>query len=709
MDSIEFLAQTLQIKPSQVQAVLQLLEEGATIPFIARYRKEKTGNLNEEVIRQIEQQYAYQENLKERKEDVIRLIEEKGLLTPEVKSRIEACTKLAEVEDIYRPYKEKKHTKASAALEAGLGPLADAIRKPPKNATWDTLLAPYREKTGMSDDQLKENAGYIIAQQISDNPDNRNRMKKWILKNGTLTSKLKKDVEDTKYQIYHDFSSSFNKLKPHQILAINRAEKEKIITVSIDLDNDEAMAKLLPPNQNRYPLTKELVSEAAKDGWKRLLFPSLQREIRRDYTETAEGSAIDTFKSNLENLLMTRPLGATRVLGFDPAFRTGCKLAVLDEQGNVEHIGVIYPHTGKAQREEAKMILANIIRDFRIQYIAIGNGTASRESEAFVAEVLKQFPDVKYAIVSEAGASVYSASKLAIEEFPDLTVEKRSAVSIGRRIQDPLSELVKIDPKSIGIGEYQHDVNQKQLSEALDFVTEKVVNNVGVNVNTASPSILKYVSGMNKPAITKLIAARKETPITSRAQIAQIKGISDKIYEQSIGFIRVPESKNLLDHTGIHPESYGTAMKILDELGLDIKDMRTPAFETALKKASPGALVKKTGSDMYTVMDILSELIHPGLDPRDSLDGPILKSDILKYEDLKVGMALEGTVRNVTSFGAFIDIGLHNDGLVHISKMASHYVKDPKDVVSVGDIVTCYVLDVNPKTEKVSLSLLPQA
>lgn len=711
MESVEILAQELQLNPANIQGVLDMFAEGATIPFIARYRKEQTGGLDEETLLKIQQEYAYQENLKERKEAVLRLIEEKGLLTDEVRKRIEACTKLAQVEDLYRPYKEKKLTKASAAIAAGLEPLAKQIAACPAKGDWDSLLAAWTEKTGKTADELKEQAGYIIAQNFSDDPDNRERMKKWLLKNASLKSALKKDVEDTKYEMYHDFSSPVRMIKPHQVMAMNRAEKEKVITVSLVFDDAHPSFPLLKlPKKANQSFAADYVKACIQDGWKRLLLPSLTREIRRELLEDAQNNAIETFQVNLENLLMTRPLGACRVLGFDPGYAHGCKLAMLDEYGNMLDTMVVYPFVrGDKAAQAAEAQVARWIKDYQAQYIAIGNGTASRESEAFIAKLIRDhdFKDVKYAIVSEAGASVYSASDLAREEFPDLEVEKRSAVSIGRRIQDPLSELVKIDPKSIGVGEYQHDVNQKQLSGALDFVTQKVVNAVGVNINTASPAILAYISGLKKPAINSLVKARKDKPIASRREIAGLKGISDKVYEQCIGFIRVPESDEPLDATGIHPESYRIAYQILDLLHLDPHDMRTPEFRQAIRKASPIRLAKQCSSDTYTIKDILKELANPGLDPRDSLDGPMLRSDILSLKDLKPGMALQGTVRNVTSFGAFIDIGLHSDGLVHVSKMADHRIHDPKEVVSLGDIVTCYVLNIDEARERVSLSLIP--
>ena len=680
---IEQLASTLKISTKQIGEVLSLLSEGATIPFIARYRKERTGNLNEDQIRAIEEQYKYQENLLKRKEDVIRLIDEKGLLTEEIKNSVLACTKLTEIEDVYRPYKEKKKTKATEAIKAGLEPLAKKIMAFPTKGSMETLASGYN----MDVNKAVEGASYIIAEWISDNANTRKYIRNYVYNNGLITSKLKpKAVDENKlYEMYYNFSERIKYAKHFHILAMNRGEDQKILSVGLEYDLDYIQAN----QENKWIKNKEsyvvdVVKASIKDSLKRLIMPSIEREIRSELTDNASKKAIETFQANLENLLLTRPVKNSRVLGFDPAFRTGCKLAVLDCS--------------------AKKML-ELIDKYNIDLIAIGNGTASRESEKFVSEVIKG-TKVKYVIVSEAGASVYSASPLAKEEFPDLTVEKRSAVSIGRRIQDPLSELVKIDPKSIGIGEYQHDVNQKELNESLDFTVSKVVNEVGVNVNTASKSILKYISGLTKSVIEKIYKAKEERAFTSREDLKKVKGISDKVYEQAVGFLRV-KGANPLDNTGIHPESYELTNKLLKELNLDIKDINSVAFKDVLSKANVKELSMKLESDTFTIEDIIKELSTPGLDPRDSLEAPILKSDILELKDLKVGMELQGTVRNVTSFGAFVDIGLHDDGLVHISKMAKTFVKDPKEVVNVGDIVTVYVCDVDKDKQKVALSLIP--
>lgn len=701
---IEQLASTLKISTKQIEEVLSLLSEGATIPFIARYRKERTGNLNEDQIRAIEEQYKYQENLLKRKEDVIRLIDEKGLLTEEIRNSVLACSKLTEIEDVYRPYKEKKKTKATEAIKAGLEPLAKKIMAFPIKGSIEALASGYN----MDVDKALEGASYIIAEWISDNANTRKYIRNYVYNNGLITSKLKpKAVDENKlYEMYYNFSERIKYAKHFHILAMNRGEEKKILSVGLEYDLDYIQAN----QENKWIKNKEsyvvdVVKASIKDSLKRLIMPSIEREIRSELTDNASKKAIETFQANLENLLLTRPVKNSRVLGFDPAFRTGCKLAVLDYSGALLEIAVIYPHEPHNDKAGSAKKMLELIDKYNIDLIAIGNGTASRESEKFVSEVIKG-TKVKYVIVSEAGASVYSASPLAKEEFPDLTVEKRSAVSIGRRIQDPLSELVKIDPKSIGIGEYQHDVNQKELNESLDFTVSKVVNEVGVNVNTASKSILKYISGLTKSVIEKIYKAKEERAFTSREDLKKVKGISDKVYEQAVGFLRV-KGANPLDNTGIHPESYELTNKLLKELNLDIKDINSVAFKDVLSKANVEELSTKLESDTFTIEDIIKELSTPGLDPRDSLQAPILKSDILELKDLKVGMELQGTVRNVTSFGAFVDIGLHDDGLVHISKMAKTFVKDPKEVVNVGDIVTVYVCDVDKDKQKVALSLIP--
>lgn len=701
---LKILTNDLGLPSKNIQAVLDLLQEGATIPFIARYRKEKTGNMNEDQIKEIESQFSYQNNLMQRKEDVIRLIEEKGLLNEELRSKILSARKLVEVEDLYRPYKEKKKTKASEAIAKGLLPLAEAILSQKQTSLKDLVFA----YSKLPAEEALEGAGYIIAEKISEDADLRVWIRDQILKYGSIASKIKKDAEDPKhtYEIYYDFSCRLKRLKHFQTLALNRGEKEKILNVHLEYDLDSIQRYASQRWIRSSSPAQPFLQDAIKDALKRLILPSIQREIRSMLSEEADDKAIQTFSINLEHLLLTRPFKKARVLGFDPAFRTGCKLAVLDENGNVLAIDVIYPAAPHNDFEGSKKKIVSLLKKYNVDLIAIGNGTASRESERFVSTVLKEFPSVKYVIVSEAGASVYSASKLAQDEFPDLSVEKRSAISIGRRIQDPLSELVKIEPKSIGVGEYQHDVNQKKLQEMLDFTTQKIVNQVGVPINTASKSILSYVSGLNKRAINALYAYKEKTPITSRKQIREIRGISDATYEQCVGFLRIPESENILDRTGIHPESYALTQELLDRLGLDLKDRQERHFLRKLAIANIDQLALDLKSDPYTIQDIIKELSHPGRDVRETLEAPLLKSGILELKDLTIGMKLEGTVRNVVSFGAFVDIGLHEDGLVHISKLADRFVSDPNEIVHVGDIVSCTVIGIDPIKERVQLSLL---
>ncbi len=701
---IKTLSETTDISEKQITATLKLLEEGCTIPFIARYRKELTNNLDEEQIKLINDEYKRNLNLLERKESVIALIDEKGLLTDELKKEIMASTKLTEVEDIYRPFKEKKKTKASEAIKLGLEPLAKKIMSFPTTGNIESLASGYNMEVNIA----IENASYIIAEWISDNAYYRKWIRGFIYNTGIIKTKAKKNMQDeTKtYEMYYDFSENVKYLKHYRCLAINRAEKEKVITVNIDFDIDKVTEHLENKIiKNKDSFVVDIVKNAIKDALKRLIIPSVEREIRNEITEKSEEKAIKTFGKNLENLLLTRPIKGRVVLGFDPAFRTGCKLAVIDEQGNLLEVKVIYPNEPKNDIIGSTKTLRELIDKYNIKLIAIGNGTASRESEAFVAEAIKGL-DVKYIIVSEAGASIYSASKLAIEEFPDLTVEKRSAISIGRRVQDPLSELVKIDAKSIGVGEYQYDVNQHNLTEALDYSVMSIVNKVGVNLNTASRSILKYISGMNKKAIDGIMDFKSKNNFINRESLLKVKGITEKIYEQAIGFLRVPNSTNPLDNTGIHPENYKDTEKILEYLNLKIEDIRETHFKETLENANAKNIADNNNINIFVVESILKELKNPGLDPRDELEMPLLKSDVLKIEDLTVGMSLEGTVRNVASFGAFVDIGLKNDALIHISKLSKNFVKDPSDIVSVGDIIKCYVDKIDLEKKQVSLSVV---
>ena len=701
---INNMAKELNIKNIQIEKTLKLLEEGNTIPFIARYRKEVTGNLDEQQIRQINEVYEYGVNLLKRKEDVIRLIDEKGLLTDELQEQIMKANKLVEVEDLYRPYKEKKKTKATEAIKNGLEPLAKQIMAYTTKPLED-LIKPFINENVKDEKSALEGASYIIAEWISDNAYYRKWIRNFTYKTGIVITKLKKNaIDDNKvYEMYYDFKESVKYAKAYRVLAINRAEKEKIITVNIDVDKDRIINYLEEKTIKKEGPYNYLIKEAIKDSYKRLIGPSVEREIRSELTEKAEDEATDNFSKNLENLLMQRPMKEKMVLGFDPAYRTGCKLAVIDGTGKKLDIKVIYPHEPKNEKEKSKRILLDLIDKYNIDIIAIGNGTASRESESFVAETIKEAKrKVEYIIVSEAGASVYSASKLAIEEFPDLHVEERSAISIARRLQDPLSELVKIDPESIGVGLYQHDIPDKKLSTSLDFVVSKAVNSVGVNINTASRSLLKYVSGLTKTNIDKLIKYRDENgKIKSREIIKKL--LTPKTYTQAVGFLRIPDGTTILDATDIHPESYSVVLKLLDKLNLSLEEIGTEKMNINIDLKQTA---KELNTDIYTLEDIVKSLKKPNRDPRDEMPRPLLKSDVLHLEDLKLGMHLQGTVRNVTPFGAFIDIGLKNDGLAHISKLTDKFIKHPMEVVNVGDIVDCYVDEIHTDKNKVSLSLL---
>ena len=713
-DIIKDIANNLNIGENQVSVVLSLLSEGNTIPFIARYRKEATGALNEEEIRSINEVYEYQVNLLKRKEDVIRLIDEKGLLTDEIKNSIINCTKLVEVEDVYRPYKEKKKTKATEAIKNGLEPLAKMMMAFPTTGNIENLCKKFINDKILDTESAVQGASYIIAEWISDNAYYRKWIRRYFYNNGVVVSKLKKGaVDDNKtYEIYYDFSEAVKYIKPHRILAINRGEKEKVLNVSIDVNKDEIISyleKKLIKNDKSYVVS--YVKDAIADAYKRLIEPSIEREIRAELTEKGDAAAIENFSKNLEALLLTPPLKEKVVLAFDPGFVNGCKLAVIDKTGKYLDSTVIKPFLKSDEEKRITMsqeVVAQLIKKYNVEIIAIGNGTASRESEKFCADMIKKYNlACKYVIVSEAGASIYSASPQAIEEFPDLAVEKRSAVSIGRRLQDPLAELVKIPPEGIGVGLYQHDVSQKNLSESLDFVVEKCVNSVGVNVNTASPSLLKYVSGITKSAINKIISYREKMGrISSREELKKEKILTPKAYEQAIGFLRVTEGDNILDTTAIHPESYGIATSLLKDLGFNVKDIGTKRLIDALDNIDVEKVATKYNTDKYTFDDVIASLKKPNLDPRDNYPQPILKSDALDIKDLYVGEKLQGTVRNVVDFGLFIDIGLHEDGLAHISKLSTNYVKHPSDLFSVGDIVDCYVDEINLEKNKVSLSLI---
>ena len=707
-DIIKQIALELNIRIEQVKSTLKMLEDGNTIPFIARYRKEVTGNLDEEQIRSISEVYEYQVNLLKRKEDVIRLIDEKGLLTDKIKTEVMNASKLVEVEDLYRPYKEKKKTKATEAIKNGLEGLAKIILSFPKELyAVDKFL---NDNVKTKEDAI-EGAKYIIAEYISDNAYYRKWIRNDIYNNSKIVTKKKKNAVDEKkvYEMYYDYSEDVKYIKPHRVLAVNRGEKEGVLSVSLEYNKEyiyNYLEKKLIKDENSECAV--YVKDAIVDSYKRLIGPSVEREIRSELTEKSEEGAIEVFAKNLENYLLTPPMKDKMILGLDPAYRTGCKLAVIDYTGQMLDIKVIYPHEPKNDFEGSKKIVLDLIDKYNIDVIAIGNGTASRESETFIANVIKDAKrSVSYIIVNEAGASVYSASKLAIEEFPNLHVEERSAISIARRLQDPLSELVKIDSKSIGVGQYQHDVKEKNLNEALDFVVSKSVNNVGVNINTASASILKYISGLTKKSIEKIIDFRnKHGRFNSRNELIDNKILSAKAYEQSIGFMRVLDGSNPLDKTSIHPESYNKTTKLLESIGMNYDSLGTEELISKLDNINIDDYSKKLDIDIYTLEDIINSLKKPNRDPRDDFDKPILKSDVLHIEDLKKGMELEGTVRNVVDFGAFIDIGIKNDGLVHISKITDRYIKHPSEVLSVGDIVTCYVDEVFLDKGKVALSLI---
>lgn len=713
---IKEIANNLNITDKQVEVVLSLLSEGNTVPFIARYRKEATGALDEETIRSINEVYLYQVNLLKRKEDVIRLIDEKGMLTDELKDSIMKCTKLVEVEDLYRPYKEKKKTKATEAIAMGLEPLAKMMMSFPINGSLEDMASKFVKDKVKNVDEAITGAKYIIAEWVSDNASYRKWIRSYFYKNGIITSKIRKNAldENKVYEMYYDYSEPVKWIKPHRVLALNRGEKEKVLTVSIDVDKEGVLSyleKKIIKNEKSFVVGS--VKEAIEDSYKRLIAPSIEREIRAELSEKGEEAAIDNFGKNLEALLLTPPMKEQVVLAFDPGFVNGCKLAVIDKNGKYLDSTVIKPFLNSNNEERirlSKEVVVQLIKRYHVDIIAIGNGTASRESEKFCADMIREYKlDCKYVIVSEAGASIYSASPVAAEEFPNLAIEKRSAVSIGRRLQDPLAELVKIPPEGIGVGLYQHDVSQKKLSSSLDFVVEKCVNSVGVNVNTASNSLLSYVSGLTKKACQKLIEYREKVgKIMSRDEIQKKKLLSDKVYEQAIGFLRIPDGDNPLDKTAIHPESYDIANTLLKDLGFDISDIGSLELIDALNKIDVRSYVEKLETDQYTLEDVILSLKKPNLDPRDEMPQPLLRSDVLDIKDLTVGMKLQGTVRNVVDFGAFIDIGLHNDGLAHISKLTDKYIKHPSEVVSVGDIVDCYVDDISLEKGKVSLSLLPR-
>lgn len=708
---IKKVSNKINIKDKQIKAVINLLSEGATIPFIARYRKEATGNLNEEELRLIETEYNYILNLEQRKEDVKRLIDEKGMLTEELVKAINECQKLSEVEDIYAPFKEKRKTKGTEAIKMGLEPLAKIIMTLP-NKPREEIAKDFLNDQVKTIDEAMINAGYIIADWISDKPKYRKYIRNYYWYNGKVSTKIKKNAEDPNkvYEIYYDFEQKITYMKPHQTLAINRAVKEKIITYSLKVE-DKKILEYLKENiigNKKSPLIKDMESYIT-DAWKRLLEPSLERDIKAELYDLASEFGIEEFGNNLENLLLTPPIKGSVVMGFDPAFRTGCKLAVLSPTGEVLEIGVIYPHEPKKEVAEAKKKMLELINKHNVKIIAIGNGTASRESEAFVANLIKENQlAVKFVIVSEAGASVYSASNLAKKEFPDYSVEQRSAVSIGRRLQDTLSEIVKIDPKSIGVGLYQHDLKQKELDEELSFIVSKVVNKVGVNLNNASESILNYISGLNKNIIKKILEYRKtKGKIKSRKELEKIES-NAKAFEQSVGFLRIFDGDNPLDKTNIHPEDYEIVLKILKCYNIDVASVGTDYMKKAIENLASENIEEKYKISTEKWNLIKDNLVNGVIDPRDEVKQMTLRSDILSIDDLQIGMSLEGTVRNVTSFGAFIDIGLHDDALVHISKMSKSFIKHPNEVLKVGDIINVYISEIDKDKGRVNLSLIKE-
>lgn len=708
---INLTAKTLHIHKDQVKAVLNLLSEGATVPFIARYRKEVTGALNEDQIRAIAKEYDYALKLKERKEDVIRLIEEKGMMNDELKKAILEASKLTEVEDYYRPYKEKKKTRATIAIAKGLEPLANWMLQLPAQGDLEKEASKYLSDDVTSVQEAIDGAKDIIAEKISDEAKYRQYTKNLINKTGILTTKLKKNAVDEKgiYAMYYDYSERIKNLREHRILAINRGEKEKILSVSFDIDKErfyDYIDHMIV--SNKKSVVNAIIKECVKDAFDRLIRPSIEREIRNELTQRAEDKSLSLFSTNLEHLLMQAPLKDKYVLGLDPGFRTGCKLAAVDPTGKVLGIDKCYISLPKKDHQQDEATLLRMIKDYHIEVIAMGNGTASRESEAWIAAFIKKYHlDVQYVIVSEAGASVYSASKLAKEEFPDFAVEERSAVSIARRLQDPLAELVKIDPKSISVGQYQHDMNQKALDEQLDFVVEKVVNQVGVNINTASPSLLQYVSGLSGATAKNIVKYREENGMfKDRKEVLEVPKLGPKTYEQAVGFLRIPEGNNILDETAIHPDNYDDAMRFLDYLHLSIGDIGTKKMQDVLKTLNQDQARETLHFSTYLLEDLMEAFKAPSRSPRDEYEAPVLRSDVLTLDDLQLNMKLSGTVRNVVDFGAFVDIGLHEDGLVHISKMSKRHIKHPLEVVNVGDIVDVYVIDIDKKRNRVGLSMI---
>lgn len=699
----------------QILSVLDLLKDGNTVPFIARYRKEATGTLDEVQIREIEERHTYLTNLEKRKTDVIAVIEEQGKLTPELEKDIKKATQMQRVEDLYRPYKQKRRTKATIAKEQGLEPLAEWVMTFPEGSLEDEAGQYINAEQGIeSVENALDGVHEIIAEMISDNPMYRTWVREFTQTNGVLDSKVKDKKLDEKgvFEMYYEYSETLKSLVPHRVLAMNRGEKEGVLSLSVDIDEERIDGYIMKQEIQAGKLTPavEKVKEAITDAYKRFISPAIERELRNELTEKAEDQAIQVFGDNLSNLLLQAPLKDQVILGLDPAYRTGCKLAVIDATGKVLGIDLIYPHmpASAQKRQEAPEQFLNMVKKYNVDTIAIGNGTASRESETFVATHLKSLDKkIAYVIVNEAGASVYSASDEARREFPELQVEERSAVSIARRLQDPLAELVKIDPQSIGVGQYQHDVSQKKLTDQLDFVIETVVNQVGVNVNTASVALLKHISGLTKTTAENVVLYREENgKFTSRSQLKKVKRLGPKAFEQAVGFLRIPDGKEPFDNTGIHPETYKQAEMILSSAGVSKSDIGSEDLIARIKLLNEENVLDETGLGQETYKDIVKALVAPGRDMRDDMPAPLLRTDVLSMEDLKEGMELEGTVRNVVDFGAFVDIGVKQDGLVHISKLSDRFIKHPKDVVSVGDIVKVWIDSVDMKKGRIALSML---
>ncbi|MDW5471112.1 Tex family protein [Staphylococcus equorum] len=712
MDSnlIQSIREKYNFTTKQINSVLSLLEDKNTVPFIARYRKEQTGGLDEVEIKQIDDEYQYMVNLQKRKEEVIHNVEEQGLLTTDLKSDILKQTKLQRVEDLYRPFKQKKKTRATEAKRKGLEPFAKWLKQSNLDTAIENKAQQFLNEEVETIEAAIKGAQDIIAELVSDAPKYRTKILKDTFQHGNIITQKKKNAEDEKeiFSMYYDYNEPVKKIANHRVLAVNRGEKEKVLSVKLEMDtqgieNFIRKNEITTNHEGNY-----IIEDAIKDSLKRLIMPSIEREIRGDITEKAENHAIDVFSENLRNLLLQPPLKGKQILGVDPAFRTGCKLAVINPFGTFVAKGVMYPHPPINKKADAEKIFVKFVKDYDVELIAIGNGTASRETEQFVASMIQEHHlRVQFIIVNEAGASVYSASEVARTEFPDFQVEERSAVSIGRRVQDPLSELVKIDPKSIGVGQYQHDVNQKALEAALTFVVETAVNQVGVDVNTASRSLLQYVSGLSPTIAQNIINYREENgAIKHNKDIAKVKRLGAKTFEQSIGFLRIVDGSEPLDNTSIHPESYRATYQLLNEINMKAEDLGTEGLKSALNHLNIVEMAEKLNIGQPTLEDILKSLIAPNRDPRDEFETPILKSDVLSIEDLSKNMKLSGTVRNVVDFGAFVDIGVKQDGLVHVSKLSKKFVKNPMDIVSVGDIVDVWIIDIDDKKGKVSLTMI---